>query len=333
MELIIKEALTEEVINQAIKLYNVDKENFKSLGGFENFVYEYRNNDIEYVLRFVHSSHRVYSQVEAEIEFIDYLYKNKGNVSQVVLSTLGNTLEMIDGINNDYFTVASFIKAPGTFVSKKDRDDTFNYKFGKAVGHMHELTKKFKPVNKRIQWYEDDVITTLGKKHLKKEDYFVLDRLDSLVKKLKSLKIDDECYGLIHTDLHFGNMFYNGDIITFFDFDDSSYKHYISDIAIIIFYQFGYSGFTDIEKEEKTYKFLTHFCKGYLEETSLGFEWFNHINDFLKLREIILYIALHAGGESMTSTPFAVRYFATYRDRIKNNVPFFDYKKAIGTKK
>ena len=73
MEVIIKKALTENVINEAIKLYGIDKSQFKSLGGFENFVYEYEKEKISYILRFVHSSHRDFTQVEAEIEFIDYL--------------------------------------------------------------------------------------------------------------------------------------------------------------------------------------------------------------------------------------------------------------------
>ena len=132
------------------------------------------------------------------------------------------------------------------------------------------------------------------------------------------------------SNTHLGNMFYDGKVLTFFDFDDSAYKHYISDIAIIIFYNFGLYGFTDKEKEDKTYQFLKHFCEGYLEETNLDYEWFDYINDFLKLREIILYVVLHAAGESKTETPFAVRYFKTYRDRIKNDIPFFNYERAIG---
>ena len=330
MEEIIKEALTDSVIDEAIRLFAIDKNQFKSLGGFENFVFEYDKEDVTYVLRFVHSSHRDFNQVEAEIELIDYLYNNKGNVSQVVLSTGGNTLEKILGINDDYFTVASFVKAPGTFVDRSKIDDKFNYNFGKAVGHMHELTKGFKPVNKRIHWYEENLITHLGQKHLSEDDQFILDKLDKLVIKIKSLKIDNESYGLIHTDLHYGNMFYDGRTLTFFDFDDSAYKHYISDIAIIIFYQWGFTDLSSKDVEDKIYQFLKHFCEGYLEETKLDYEWFDHINDFLKLREIIMYIVLHAAGESKTTTPFAQKYFNKFRDRIKNDIPFFNFERAIG---
>ena len=47
-----------------------------------------------------------------------------------------------------------------------------------------------------------------------------------------------DSYGLIHTDLHFGNMYYDGQTLTIFDWDDACYKHFISDIAIILFYTF-----------------------------------------------------------------------------------------------
>lgn len=330
MEVVIKDAMTDLILNKAIDLYDIDKQNIKYLGGFENIVYEYTKDSQNYILRFVHSAHRTCDLVEAEIEFIDYLYHNGGNVSQVVLSENGNTIEKIDGINNDYFVVTSFVKAKGALVKVSEIDDEFNYRFGKAVGKLHALTKTFSPVKRRHQWHEENLIVDLAQRYLKKEDAFVIDKLDNLVAKLKKLPMDIDSYGLIHTDLHFGNIFVDGEAFTFFDFDDSCYKHFISDIAIIIFYQFGTQNLSDSEKEEKTLKLLKHFCKGYLEVNDLSYKWFDHLIDFLKLREIIQYVALYSSGEEMINHPYAVRYFKTYRDRIRNDTPFFNIENVLG---
>jgi len=332
MENHIKEAMTDEIVKKALVYYDIDESKIKSLGGFENFVYEYSKNDELYILRFVHSSHRVYNYVLAEIEFIDYLHENGANVSKVVKSINNNVSERVDINKEEYFTVTAFEKADGTFVDRKEKSKEFNYKFGKAVGKLHSLTKLYKPVHKRYQWYEEDYIG-IGKRNLNKEDLFVVDKTLALIEKLKKLPMDIDSYGLIHTDLHFGNIFYDNEKFTFFDFDDSSYKHFISDIAIIIFYQFGFGDISEEEKTEKVYNFLIDFCTGYLEENNLSLDWFDHINDFLKLREIILFMVIYGAGEEMVNSPFGKRFLQIYRKRIRNDIPFLNEEFFIKLKK
>lgn len=331
MEEKIKNAMNNEVIDKALDLYNIDESRFKYLGGFENFVYEYEEDNAFYILRFVHSTHRSYKLVLAEIEFIDYLFENKANVSRVVKSRNSLVAEKIITSNDEYFTVSSFEKAKGDFIKREDIDKEFNYKFGKAVGKLHSLTKTYKPKHERHSWYEEDYVE-IGKRNLLKEDMYMIDKLIELVNKLKKLPMDINGYGLIHTDLHFGNIFYDGNDLSFFDFDDSSYKHFVSDIAIVIFYQFGLSGLSDDKKEELTNVFLKDFLKGYLEINKLDLSWFDHINDFLKLRELILFMVYHGAGEEILSSPRGKKFVEYYRYRIKNDIPFFDYKKAIGIK-
>ncbi len=331
MEENIRSAMSVDVKKKALELYEIDETKIKDLDGFENFVYEYEKEGNSYIIRFVHSSHRTSELVLAEIEFIDFLYKNNSNVSQVVKSEKDNVCETIGTENNEYFTVTSFIKAKGDFVKKEDIDELFNYKFGRAVGKLHLLTKTFSPKNMRQHWYEEDLIG-IGRRNLNEEDMFVIDKTEELIEKLKKLPRGINEYGLIHTDLHFGNIYYDGEDFTFFDFDDSSYKHFISDIAIIIFYQFGLSSANDEEREKRTYVFLQDFCKGYLEVNDLDYSWFDHLNDFLKLRELILYMVLFGAGEEIINSPWGQKYVAHYRNRIKNDIPFFDYKKAIGIK-
>jgi len=323
MESNIKEALTEEIISKAGELYGVSRDGLESLGGFENFVYEYQNGNNFYILRLAHSSHRLFEHVEAELEFIEFLHKNGGNVSNVIHSIEGNFLEKIKDNIGGYFTVCVFEKASGTFVDRKAIDDDFNFMFGAAVGKLHRLTKTFEPIKKRYHWNEEDFID-IGRRNLSVEDAFVLKKAEDIVNKISTFKYDSDSYGLIHTDLHFGNMYYDNNILTFFDWDDSSYKYFISDIAIIIFYQFAFSNITEDEKEHRTKLFLDSFMPGYETENHLDFEWFYKLNDFLKLREIILYIVIIAAGEEMIQSGFGKMFLSKYRDRIKNDIPFLN---------
>ena len=323
MEKTIRDALNERVISESGLFFGIARENIKTLGGFENFVFEYEDNNELFILRLVHSSHRKSTFVEAEIEFIDHLSKSGARVSNIVRSLNGNLIEKVYDDFDGYFSVCVFEKAPGDFVKKEKIDEKFNFNFGIEVAKLHKITKNFTPNKKRYHWYEEDWIE-IGVRNLKDEEQFIVDIAKNHVKKLMEYKTDIDSYGLIHTDLHFGNMYYDNGLLTFFDWDDSAYKHFISDIAIIIFYQFGLNGDDENTKENKVKVFLNDFMKGYNTINKLDYEWFLRLNDFLKLREIILYMVLHGAGDAVLNSPFGKRFVSIYKDRIINNIPFIN---------
>jgi|LGOV01.1.fsa_nt_gb Ser/Thr protein kinase RdoA (MazF antagonist) len=321
MEVAIQASLTKEVLKKASKLYNTPFETIKTIGGFENFVFEYNKNDNDYILRFVHSSHRSTYQVHAELEFIDYLDKNNCPVSTVVHSEEDNLVEVIQIDDNNYFTICVFEKAPGTFCKKDDLTDIFYKKFGKEVGRLHKLTKLYKPTHKRIDWDEESIVE-IAEKSLPEKDAKIIEIYKELVKKIKNLPKNIDNFGLIHTDLHFGNMFIQGGELMFFDWDDSSYKHFISDIAIVLFYHFSYGDISQEVIDKESQRILALFLIGYQEENSIEISFLKNLNDFLMLRTIILYIVIYAAGDKMLESDWGKNYIAKYRNRIIEKVPF-----------
>lgn len=327
MEKTIKEALTESVVLEAANRYQIDRKAVRYLGGFENFVYEFERDNHHYIMRFVHSIHRSYDLVLAELEFIEYLHQNGASVSLVVHSASNQKVEKIDDEFGGYFTVAVFQKAKGSLVKKDTIDSAFNFEFGKEVGLLHRLAKQFQPVKKRYHWHEDDYLD-IARRNIAEEDRYMIDECIQLIQQIQSYPVDENSYGLIHYDLHFGNMFYDDvEKFTFFDWDDCAYMHFISDIAIIIFYQFGLTNLTDTEIEDRTNLFLKDFMKGYQTEHSLDPIWFERLNDFLKLREYILYFAIHAAGEDVIQSDFGTFFLRKFKPRIQNHTPFFDIKR------
>lgn len=332
MEKMIRNALNERVITDSGLLFGVEREKIKTLGGFENFVFEYEQNGDFFILRLVHSSHRIFEYVEAELEFIDHLSNNGARVSNVVKSINGNMIEKVKDNLDGYFSVCVFEKAPGNFVNWEKIDGEFNYNFGIEVAKLHKLSKGFLPQKRRYHWYEEDWID-IGVRNLLEEDKFMIGLAKEHVSKIKEFETDIDSYGLIHTDLHFGNMYYDKGKLTFFDWDDSAYKHFISDIAIIIFYQFGLNGDLDPTKEMKTKAFLNDFMRGYNTINKLEYKWFLRLNDFLKLREIILYMVLYGAGDDVLNSPFGKKYISTYKERITHNTPFFNLDNVLEKEK
>ncbi len=328
MEQLIKDAMNDEIIKQAAQKFNVDFNQVSRVGGFENFIYEFTRNEQDIILRFVHCAHRIFTYVVAEIEFIDYLSKSGANVSTIVNNIDGEIAFQLPCENNHYFTVTAFTKAKGTFIREERNDTLFVEMFGEAVGKLHKLTKDFKPTNKRYHWYEEDYVS-LGRKYLPEEYHFLIDITDEHIKNIKALNIDKDSYGLIHTDLHFGNMFYDQETLTFFDWDDASYKHFISDIAIIIYYQFAFTKLSDKEIEDKTIAFLIPFLKGYQKENKLDEIWFTRLNDFLRLRTLVLIMVVFAAGEDTINSHFGQTLINKFIPRIKNDIPFLNLKRVL----
>ncbi len=329
MEKHIRESLNEEVLNEAFKLYEATSIKHHELDGFENFVYEFRKDEVDYVLRLVHSDHRTYDLVLAEIEFIDYLDKYGAYVSTVINSINDKIVEKVNINDKDYFSVSVFVKGQGTRITSKYRNDTFWENLGEQIGLFHSLVKDFSPLNKRNQWQEDSLY--LNADRILQDDTVLLIKLKEIMKKILSLPQTKDNFGLIHTDIHEGNMVIDDHgKFTIFDFDDSAYKHFISDIAIVIFYQFAFREVTVKDRSESTVKILRPFLKGYRKNNFLAKEEFNNLNLFLQLRQVTLYIALKSSGQEITSTDWAKWYFRIYRDAIVNDIDFIDINDILG---
>lgn len=321
MEKLIRESINDMIIKKAGQLYDVEFSAIKKVGGFENFIYEFNKNGIDYILRLVHSKHRSYNQVLAEMEFIDFLASKNARVSEVVYSTNDNIIEKVEIDNNYYFSISAFIKAPGEPVKREEVTEDFLEMFGSEVGRLHKLTKAFNPTHKRIDWYEEDYVA-IGRSVLPESDNALIDVGIKIKEKIMNFEKDDDSYGLIHTDLHFGNMFYNNGTLTFFDFDDASYKHYISDIAIVFFYMFAFSDLTTEERSEKMSQAIVPFMKGYKKHNYLDRKWFRRINDFFRLRTIIIYYVLNAAGEEFLKNERRRKFLESCKNRAINDTPF-----------
>ena len=324
----IKKSLTEDIIKKSALLYDTPFDAIKTIGGFENFVFEYNKNGKDYILRFVHSSHRSKEQVYGELEFIDYLDKNNSPVSTIVHSVNDKLLEIIDIDNDNYFIICVFEKAPGGLLKKEDLTDEFYEMFGEEVGILHNLTKSFIPTHKRIEWDEETFLDS-AYKYLPKSDEIIIEKYKNLLNRIKKLPKNLNNFGLIHTDLHMGNMFISSGKLTFFDWDDSAYKHFISDIAIILFYHFIYQPVSQDVVDTQSSRILALLLKGYRKQNSIDFKFLENLNDFLMLRTIVLYFVIYDSGEELIDSNWGKHYIERFRNSIINNKPYLTLEKVL----
>lgn len=324
MEKWIDELKTDEVLQKAAEFFNTDKEKLNIIGGFENYVYDYKLNDKEYVLRMTHSSHRSKDQLFGELEWLEFLYENGADVYKPVHSVNDSLVEEIK-VKDSSFFIVSFEKAHGKQIWGKDYDDEYLYKWGKAIGHMHKVTNGFKPSRpeyERIHWYDDQI--TAGT-FIPESDKKILKVLDETITHIKSLPADDTSYGLIHTDVHSGNMIYDEQKnLKIIDFDDAAHMYFISDLTIAIYYGTWHLSNDPEKRAEFGKKIFKKIIEGYREEYSLDKKWFAEIPHFLKLRDLTLYCVFHQKIHPEDMSDRTKEFLRSIKHRTENNLPVID---------
>lgn len=297
MEQEVEQYFNDDILLQAATAYRIPFTSLKKLGSFENYVFQGINSHgEEVILRLTHSSHRTKEQVESELHWLSYLHKNDAPVCGCLPSIKGYFVETIQAEDTAFF-VSLFEKAVGCPVKVTDSlfDNTLFYKWGETIGRFHRLTVNYTQpdfITKRpdlVEEYDKQFAPFLPKNQK------LQDKVSGVFQSVKALPKSPVRYGLIHSDVHSGNFFYDEVTgqITVFDFDDCSYHHFISDIAIPLYYSAWLKYDNEQDRNSFGHEFLMHFLKGYQTERSIHIESLKEILLFLKLRDCELYGVFH----------------------------------------
>jgi len=196
-----------------------------------NAVYPFLKDGKVFILRFSPVEERTADTIQAELEFLGFLRSEKYPVSDTLPSKNGNELELINTPWGDYLAVV-FKRVPGNALYKIEITDDIIYGYGKALGELHTLSRRYHPVStKRISWRERlDWIESILSEF--KNEKAARNEVEILRSSLSGLRADGENYGLVHYDFEPDNVFYNTDNDSFhaIDFDDAHYHWFVMDI-------------------------------------------------------------------------------------------------------
>jgi amicoumacin kinase len=296
MEKSVEILFTKEILNTFLDSFGLQSK-VKKLGDFENYVFEVYREDKPMILRITHSSHRSNDEILAELNWINYLHEQGVCCPAVFTSSKNQLIEALSVGDGSSFYACLFSKVPGNPVKIKSNE--FNEQlfvaWGKAIGQMHSATKDYMPrkdVKLRPSWVEEELLDIENYAPKEKE---IIKNTKILIKELELLSRGKDNFGLIHSDIHSGNFFYDGESVHIFDFDDCSYHWFASDIAIPLYYSilYGYQDVSERERELFAMNFLAHFIKGYEQFNTLPGGWKEQLPLFFMLRDVTLYSVLH----------------------------------------
>jgi Ser/Thr protein kinase RdoA (MazF antagonist) len=299
---------------------------YKKLGDFENYVFEVTYRGKPAILRVTHSSHRKKEEIDSELEWMDFLHKNGVTCPGCYRSKQKLWVETAAAEDGSNFYACLYSKAPGSLVKvgAPEFNDKLFFAWGEVIGKMHAVTKGYKPSgHTRPSWDEEELLDI--EQYVLEND--IVKNTNNLIKELESLPANRSNYGLIHSDVHSGNFFFDGETVHVFDFDDCSYHWFASDIAIPLYYSllYGFSGNDEAEVKKFSVNFYRKFLTGYQKHNELPTDLFKQLPLFLRLRDITLYSVLEKKIPLEERNENTVNMMDKIRNRILSNRAIIDF--------
>lgn len=323
MDSYIKSKFKPSILNDLAKAYHIPTSELKYVDSFESFLYRYQQNDLNYYLRISHSQRREPDQIRGELDWIQYLHQFKLPIVEIAPTHSGEQMVIIPIDNNEYFTAVSFRELKGSHLRVAWETDEYVIQLGNIIARMHEATKSYHPISKartRMNWYDE--ITSYSMKYLSPTEPIIASRFNEVIERINQIPKHRENYGLIHYDLHRGNLIFDQGQIRILDFDDCVYHYFITDLAIALFYAVPFD-LPDDQRGKSAKRFLQLLVEGYQQIRSLTEEEIQLIPLFLKLREIDLYLLLKRSYGDGPYDSWTTSYLQNRKERIEQNTPFF----------
>lgn len=295
-----------------------------------NYIFKVTCSNAPFILRVSSEKHRSIQQIESEIDFQCYLYKNGAPVVTPIFTSEGKCVIIYKTEGQNYFVSALSWAKGDNWDNRSDYTTQKQINIGKALGSIHRLSKKYTPkgIVKRRFWYESQHLIQARKIFLNyNSDLYRI--FIEYMEEMKTLSKEDNVFGLTHGDYLLSNyMIDDKDNVTVFDFDECEYSWYATDISICLHcYLIGASPEQLSTRADVAETMLYNILLGYKSESSItenmvwGLEPLFKMRDFIYLSTILTKEKLYEWDES---------FIKTCLDRLLNNKPFlkFDLTKA-----
>lgn len=273
-----KKIIKKEVITDFLNKEGVSEVNpiFRPDGFSESYIFEYKKNNLEYILKITDSDLITYEEFKAEEDWLNYLNDKKISIVPII--------RVIPLIDNYIATIYSKINFATIEIDLKNSDDLTKRYFilGRNTKYIHLSNKDFIPKIKKKNIFDKDIFNNIKDKNINLA-------WENIKSDLAKLEITSESYGMIHGDLSIYNTSWNpkNQELFIFDFEDCSLSWFIQDI--VIFYNNLEEEITDISLKKKI---LDSFLDGYFGESSERYSWIDKYDLFTTLYYLEKYLVL-----------------------------------------
>ncbi|MCM3781570.1 phosphotransferase [Neobacillus mesonae] len=306
-----------ELIKEVLSLLDLDHSDYKLIGGYNNNVFEVGSNKTTFIVKILEDC-VVSEQISlAESEWLNYLLSRGVTVARPMHK---QGKDFIQRINNDYYFVC-YEKINGIHIHQTNnevwRAPLFE-NWGEAMGHIHTASKAYKANHAFPSWNENKILLQFESAQLPP---YLVEKWLKHIEVLKKLPVSSDNFGLIHGDLHHGNLLIRGDSLSVIDFGDSEYHWYAYDIAIVIYHTS--QAILKSERNNFVRHFYEEFMKGYVRGNS-DTNFLQDINYFIQFRHLysFTYHSIYADKSQLTEQQ--LEYLKNMELSLINEEPYLN---------
>jgi len=228
------------------------------------------------------------SAYEFELELLEHLHSNGVPVANALPSTSGELLGWTPTVlGNRAF--ALFPYADGIQLGGRSITINQSYQLGKAMADLHLAANSFRTKHERYRLdfkyliHEPMRLVSEGARndssnpepdeHIKQGQQIIekLQPIEHYINSINGIGLENDEFGIIHADLHSGNVHFHGDNLTMFDFDHCAYGWRAYDLAIAY-------GYPKAQRDS--------MIEGYESQRPLSNEERECLRDFANLRNL-----------------------------------------------
>lgn len=272
----------------------------EKLGAFESDVYAFAGPHGPSILKVIDPRHRTVDEVKAEVDWLLALREAGVSVAEPLAAVSGALVESLPAEESEGRVLVAFRRAPGRITGPADWSESRVEGWGEMLGRLQRHSRSWDPPGpKRKDLSKNSYLE--GFAAVVPEDPEFIAAAEELVRHTGPLigHSTDAAgsqhegaadSGLIHADLHHGNLLLDGESWTAIDFDDASYGPYGFDLAMPLYY--AVRSRTDPPPDEAAEGFLGPFLRGFRRHAPDPDTDAEEISLFLRHRELELVMAL-----------------------------------------
>ena len=292
-----------------------------------NIIYKAVCKDTHFVIRLTEQQVRTKEQIECELHFQEFLYKNGADVTHPLITAANErVIECVIGSKRYYASAFTFAEGLN-WDERNDESHEMLYQIGRALGKVHALSKKYKAATyRRRQWYEQQELAEAPELF---EEYSneLYTSFMSFINQMKALETDQDRYGLTHGDYLMSNYMIDNGKVTIIDFDESEYSWFAMDLAICMrCYLIGDEPEKVSEKVERAEQIHYNLLLGYQSENTITSDMIYDLNKYIRVRdyiEIAQLLGMVKNGRSLCD--IENRLLKTDLERVLYNRPFIEF--------
>jgi Ser/Thr protein kinase RdoA (MazF antagonist) len=189
-----------------------------------------------YILKVSHHHWRSQSDIQFELEFLDFLNQQNIPVANPLKTKDGKLFVTINAVEGDRYA-ALFPYAPGQ-IPQGDLNIEQSTIMGQTLSQIHQISLIFnnktprQPLNLKYLLDDSLAIITPYLRHCQKDLVYLTDTINKIKQQLTCLKQISPLWTVCWGDPHSGNVHFTTDNqITLFDFDQCGYGWRVFDLA------------------------------------------------------------------------------------------------------